>query len=117
MESVSCEPTSAPLPDAESPSPVASDEVATDESPLVPLPYSSWLELKDVWPVPPEGTVRALANVSAPIVEKLDVAVPPKEALLKRPELTNREDVVACVSAESEVMSAFAPLCLSLTSR
>ena len=38
IESVSCEPTSAPLPDAESPSPVASDEVATDESAFVPLP-------------------------------------------------------------------------------
>ena len=49
--------------------------------------------------MPPEETPRALASVSAPDVEKLDVAVPPKAALdAEREELTNREVVVACVA-------------------
>ena len=48
--------------------------------------------------MPPEERASALASVSAPAPEKLDVAVAPKDAELKRAELTNREVVVACVA-------------------
>ena len=46
-------PTTAALPEIEMPVPLETVEVETLESALVPLPYSSWLEVNDVCPVPP----------------------------------------------------------------
>ena len=73
----------------------------------VPLPWRR--PVKVVVPVPPFVAVRALAKVSAPAVEKLDVAVPPKEAVLNAAELTNAKVVVEYERADREVMSLFAP--------
>lgn len=77
---VRAEPTSAPLPDSEMAVPAMGDEVAVDWYTPEPPPYRSWPDGAVVVPVPPFATVRAVARVSAPVVEKDDVAVAPKYA-------------------------------------
>ena len=62
------------------PVPTASEEVATEVSAAVPLPYKSWDEVKVVWPVPPEPTRSGVMSVRAPAESKVEVAVPPNHA-------------------------------------
>ena len=62
--------------------------------------------MKDVCPVPPLGTVSACASVSAPLLAKVEVAVPPKYATVAEswvvdalPLRSTREVVALCPAA------------------